>query len=348
MHTETLTPELVERVARHTTTREMEAEDWQKAVALNGLLATEKPAYVDAAQKLVDRSIATQTSAGQLTYGSLDYKPWVNRTELQSFKGQSDPAAVGQAVLDCYRKTGDETYRDAAKRQFEFFDDVERTAEGGIPHIRERTELWVDAIYMVCPFFARYGDLVDKAGFEEAVRQVRVQSKYLQDPHTGLFRHAWRECPNMYPSSTFWSRGNGWAAAGILDTLEWLPDDHEGRGDIESSFLSLAETALDLQDSSGYWHHILDDRTSPLEASGTLMFSYAFKRAYNIGLLDDDAYAAAARRGIDICCGVVDDEGAVHRIAEPPGGERMPLGVTSYGQGWFLLAASQFDDGSLA
>ena len=348
MSAETLTPELVNRVARYTTERDMEAEDWEKAVALNGLVATEKATYVDAARSLVDRSIATQTSAGQLTYGSLDYKPWIDRTELSSFKGQSDPAAVGHAVLDFYRKTDEAEYRDAARRQFEFFDDVERTEEGGIPHIRERTELWVDAIYMVCPFFARYGELVDEAGFDEAVQQIRLQSKYLQDPHTGLFRHAWRECPNMYPSSTFWSRGNGWAAAGMLDTLELLPEDHEGRADIESAFRELAAAALELQDDSGYWHHIIDDRTTPLEASGTLMFSYAFKRAYDAGVLEDEAYATAARRGIDICCGVVDEDGAVHRISEPPGGERMPLGVTSYGQGWFLLAASQFEDGKLA
>ncbi|WP_276298775.1 hypothetical protein [Haloarcula ordinaria] len=69
----------------------MEAEDWEKAVALNGLVATEKATYVDAARSLVDRSIATQTSAGQLTYGSLDYKPWIDRTELRLVQGAVRP-----------------------------------------------------------------------------------------------------------------------------------------------------------------------------------------------------------------------------------------------------------------
>ena len=344
MSTSTSTSDLVDRVVQHTINRDMEAEDWEKAVTLNGLLATGSPEHEQAAKELVDRSIATQTSAGQLTYGSLDYKPWVDRTDLPSFKGQSDPAAVGHAVLDFYRKTGDERYRTAAERQYEYFDDVERTEEGGIPHIRERKELWVDAIYMVCPFFARYGDMVDEAGFEEAVRQIRLQSKYLQDPHTGLFRHAWRERPNTFPSGTFWSRGNGWAAAGIADTLEFLPAGYDGRAELETTFREIVSEAVTLQDRSGYWHHILDDPTSPLEASGTLMFSYALKRGLEQGLIEGEDYFDAAKEGFEVCCDLVDEDGAVHRIAEPPGGERMPLGVTSYGQGWFLLAASQFDD----
>ena len=55
--------ELVTRVARHTAERDMEAEDWEKAVAINGLLATDREEFVAAAREFVDRSIETQTSA---------------------------------------------------------------------------------------------------------------------------------------------------------------------------------------------------------------------------------------------------------------------------------------------
>lgn len=67
---------VVERVANHTLERDMESETWQKAVALNGLLAV--GGYDDAVRRLVDRSIATQTSAGQFSYGSLDPKSWTD------------------------------------------------------------------------------------------------------------------------------------------------------------------------------------------------------------------------------------------------------------------------------
>jgi len=36
-------------------------------------------------------------------------------------------------------------------------------------------------------------------------------------------------------------------------------------------------------------------------------------------------------------------EREVGRVVGPPGGPSVPFAVTSYGQGWFLLAASKFD-----
>jgi unsaturated rhamnogalacturonyl hydrolase len=109
----------------------------------------------------------------------------------------------------------------------------------------------------------------------------------------------------------------------------------------------LRETAtslIELQDDSGFFHHILDTSTeerSPLETSGTCMFSYTFKRGVELGILDD-RFEESARRGIDVCTGVVSDDGAVRRVADKPGGPGAPLSVTSFGQGWFLLAASEF------
>jgi len=339
------TDALVERVVDATRERDMESEDWEKAVAINGLLATGSESAVDAATDLVDRSIETQTSDGQFSYGSLDYKSWVERTELSRFKGISDPAAIGHAVLDMYGRTGDERYLAAARKQYEFLQDIPRTADGGIPHHRGNRELWVDAVYMQCPFYARCGVHEDEAGYDEAIDQIRIHTRYLQEDRTGLFRHSWRESPDMYPSSTYWSRGNGWALAGIVDTLALLPDDREERQDLLDILETVAESVLELQDDSGYWHHILDDDESSLETSGTLMFAYAFSKAVDLGYLDSESYVEAAQRAFDVCKGLVTEDGDVTRVAKPPGGEKMPLGVTSYGQGWFLLAASQLGDG---
>lgn len=321
----------------------MEGEDWEKAVAINGLLATGEERFEDAARRLVDRSVQTQTSDGQFTYGSLDYKPWLEQAHIDSFKGISDPAAVGQGVLDFYDRTGDQRYLDAAERQYDFLKEAPTTEDGGITHRREDVELWVDSMYMQSPFFARYADAADEpAAYDDAVRQLVVCANHLQDPRTGLFRHAWKEQPDSYPSGTLWNRGNGWAAAGIVDTLELLPASHEGREDLIEIFEDLAEGTVTRQDESGFWHHLLDDPETSLETSGTLMFSYAFKKASDMGILDGDRFVEAARDGLDVCVPLVDDDGRVHRVSKPPGGPKMPMGVTSYGQGWFLLAAAQF------
>lgn len=204
-------------------------------------------------------------------------------------------------------------------------------------------ELWVDAVYMLSPFLARYGAVADEpAAIDDAARQILVQTKYLRDPHTGLYRHEWREQPNVFPEDTFWSRGNGWVAAGILDALEYVPEDHDDRDELVEIFTDLCAAVRPLQDASGYWHNILDDDQSALETSGTLMFAYAFREGIDRGLLDESEYDQAATDALEVTKGVVGDDGAVNRVVGPPGGPGVPFAVTSYGQGWFLLAASQF------
>ena len=343
-------PELESRVASRTVERDMESEDWTKAVAINGLLATDESQFVEAAQQLVDRSIETQTSEGYFSYGStdpipstiLDPEEW---PDYELGQWQCHGATIGQSVLEFYERTGDNDYLEAAHRQYDALCETVRTAEGGISYNSHIKELWVDSLYMIPPFLARYGGLTDtEAAVEEAVDHITIQAKYLQDEHTGLFRHIWREQPNTFPEDTFWSRGNGWAAAGIVDTLAILPEEHPDRDKLVGILLDLLEGIIELQDASGYWHNILDDPYSPLEASGTLMFSYVFEKARHLGFLKDGRYREAAKSGFDICTGIVDENGDVQRIAMPPGGPGVSLGVTSYGQGWFLLAANCLEE----
>jgi unsaturated rhamnogalacturonyl hydrolase len=333
--------ELVECVADYTLTRDMESEEWQKSVAVNGLLAIGEEEYIEAARRLIDRSIETQISTGQLSYGSLDPDVWEGHEGV--YQSQTDPASLGRGVLNFYERTSDEWYLKAARKEYEFLQNrAQRTVDDGIAHHKGDIELWVDTIYMICPFMARYGRVAqEREAYDDTAHQIKVQAKHLQDPHTDLFRHEWRETPDTYPESTYWSRGNGWAAAGILDTLEVLPDDHADRDRLVAIFRDLAGAVVEHQDTSGYWHNVLDDDQSPLETSGSLMFAYAFEKATDMGVLDDQRYVDAARRAMNVCKGVVDSRGRVRRVVGPPGGPDAPFAVTSYGQGWFLKAATQ-------
>jgi unsaturated rhamnogalacturonyl hydrolase len=71
------------------------------------------------------------------------------------------------------------------------------------------------------------------------------------------------------------------------------------------------------------------------------MFAYTIKRGVDLGVLDD-RFEASAERAMSVCKGVVSEEGAVRRVADKPGGPGAPLTVTSFGQGWFLMAANEF------
>lgn len=344
--------DLVDRVADYSLThhdpspwlgKDLESHDWEKGLLINGLLATER--RIEDARALVDRAIETQTAAGQFSYGSLDPKSldWDVPWQVDTYTSIADPLIPGHGVLDFFFRTGDDRYREAARRQYEFLQRIDRTAGGGIPQRREALELWVDALYMVCPFLARYGVAADEpAAFDDAVQQFRLQRRRLQAEETGLFRHNWRESPDSFIQSAFWSRGNGWVLTAIVDTLDYLPDDHDGRALLEDTFREVSTALLAYQDRTGFWHNVLDDRTSWLETSGTLMFAYAFDRGIEMRLLDDDKFAAPAREAMAACASVVDENGAVRRVAKVPGGPGAPPGVTLNGQGWFLIAASRF------
>jgi len=330
------TTELIDSVATNTANRDMLDEDWEKAPAVVGLLKT---GHFDAAKEIADVSVATQTSEGKLNFD--DPKPWLEGRS----RAQSESTAMGYAVLEMYDETGDDRYLDAAERQYEFLvEDAVRTEGGTIAFSTEPVALWVDTIWTVGNFLAKYGVVAeDTKAFDEAVLHIREQAKYLQDPHAGLFRHEWQEKPNTYPESTFWARGNGWAVAGLVDVLDFLPDDHPDRDELLDILQKLSEAVAELQDDSGFWHHIMDDEWSPLETSATLQFSYGFKKGSELGYLEDSRYADAAADGFAASKLVVNNEGEVRRVAVPPGGPDVPFGVASYGQGFFLLAASQFE-----
>ena len=57
------------------------------------------------------------------------------------------------------------------------------------------------------------------------------------DPKTGLFYHGWDESKTQNwanketgCSPNFWSRSIGWYAAAVVDVLDYMPAQFEGRG----------------------------------------------------------------------------------------------------------------------
>jgi len=318
----------------------MQGEDWEMALAIDGLIATGETEFLEAARSLIDRQIEVQGTEGTLGYD--DPKPWLD----DGATAQSESSALVNGCLEFYDRTGEDRYLEGASKQVEFLlEDASRLDDGTISFASEPIELWVDSIYLVAYPLARYGHEVgDDNALEEAIQHILAQEKLLQDPYEGLFRHEWRQTPNTYPESTFWLRGNGWAAAGILDMLEHVPENHDDRDPLVESFQRVCEAMKGLQDDSGFWHHIPDDPWTAKETSGTLQFAYTFHKGVEEGYLPEgEGYVDAAERAFDVSKGTVNEDGEVTRVAVPPGGPDVPLDVASYGQGWFLLAADQIE-----
>ena len=332
---------LVDRVLGHTVRMRVERLTWQKAPAMLGVLAWDRPQSVAVVRRWIDRAVETQTSAGLLNYSDVEEYGAGHVATLTPTAGV--PASLGTPLLEFYERTGEERYLEAAHRQWQALVDAPRTSEGGIWARMEGPELWIDWIYMTCPFMAKYGLVTGNSEpVDEAFRQFEVHVRHLVDPHTKLARHAWREVPDSYPQSTFWARGNGWLVVGAAMLGDLVPEHPRCAAALEVAREALVAMA-ERQDRSGYLRHILDDPDAKLESSSTLMFAYAAARMIEQGQLDA-GYREAALRAVRVVAGEVDDDGAVQGVAVPPGGPGVPFGSTPFGQGFFLLAVHALRD----
>jgi len=213
-----------------------------------------------------------------------------------------DTLQPGILVLFLYEQTGEEKYRKTAAYVRQAFDLIPKNAEGGFWHKkRYPDEMWVDGIYMGEPFLVKYGHLFgnDPACFETAVFQTTLCARHTQDPQTGLLRHAW-DCdrnaawadPQTGLSPEVWSRGMGWFAMALVDILEYLPVDHQGRQELLAMLQKVAAGLKATQDpATGLWYQVMDKGGQPdnwHETSGSGMFVYAIKAGMDAGNLDRD------------------------------------------------------------
>ncbi|HVZ43530.1 MAG TPA: glycoside hydrolase family 88 protein [Ramlibacter sp.] len=340
--------DFVERVARYSQQVNFRRyENWENGILADGLRATGQAACEAAAAKVYEHALQTQDSAGQLAFNLIVPGEAGNSVDRWSGKktitGATHSAVLGPGVLHLYRRLGNASHLDAARRQAEYLRQLPRTRNGGIAHREEGRELWVDSMWFVIPFLAEFGAMSGEAwALEDSALQIRAHAQKLRDAEIGLFRHIWCETPNFYPQSTFWSRGNGWVIASFVDAYPFFADKDPIRGELAALVRGMADALLPLQDASGFWRNTLDDRLTPMESSGTMMFAYALKKALDLGMLDGSAYRDAAFRAMRAACLAVNDEGGVEYVTLPPGGPGAKLGVAPYGQGWFLLAASRF------
>ena len=165
-------------------------------------------------------------------FGDYHHKRGIGATLKQ--RGYCGHWGPGFAMLMLYETTKDKRYLELAEEVSVFMmKKAERTADGGLSHFNGKPHLWVDTLDMCCPVFSNLARITKRSELQaEAVRQIEVFARHLQDPKTGLFYHMWDEKSGKRTPS-FWARGNGWVVmaftevlkndkAGLLAITEWL------------------------------------------------------------------------------------------------------------------------------
>jgi unsaturated rhamnogalacturonyl hydrolase len=213
-----------------------------------------------------------------------------------------------------------------------------------------RDTIWVDCTALDGPFLARLAATTgDAAWAERGVEILLGYARVLQEERSGLFFHGY-DVARHATSPVRWARGNGWALHGMVDTLEALPPDQPGAAELRTRLRRLVGALAALQDEGGLWPTVLDDPSSPLEASTAAFYASGVLKAGRLGLLETGAASTSARslveRALDAILRHARDDGGLEISSATPIGGRATyveqiLGVYPWGQGPLLLTFAE-------
>ena len=260
----------------------------------------------------------------------------------------ADHVAPGVVLLELHERLGEGAFLDDARALGRLLTSFP-VADGVAVHRRDlegwRDTVWVDCMALDAPFLVRLARATGEADMtDHAADALLGYARVLQDADTGLFVHGY-DVGTHQASPVRWGRGNGWALHGLVDALEALPPDHAAVPEARDRLARLLAALRDRQHASGRWTTVLDDPTSPLEASTAAFFASGALKARRLALLPaplagsleamiDRAVAAVAED-------VGADGGLVVSNATPVGTRATyvdrPSGVFPWGQGPLLL-----------
>ncbi|MDE6442229.1 MAG: glycoside hydrolase family 88 protein [Clostridia bacterium] len=176
---------------------------------------------------------------------------------------------------------------------------------GGNPP--KKYKLWLDGIYMLQPFLARYAERIgDSAQVEKIAGRIKWVCENMQAPN-GLYYHATNGGGDN--CNFFWLRALGWYGMAIADVAEPFAgkDDELSKHVIKVCSAALerfADGILKYQLKNGMWCNLADLPITPTnrdETSGTAMMVYCLLKGVRLGLLDSKYTQPAVKAFCGIC-----------------------------------------------
>ncbi|TCC96622.1 glycoside hydrolase family 88/105 protein [Pedobacter hiemivivus] len=175
--------------------------------------------------------------------------------------------------------------------------------------------VWADDLFMGVPFLLQMAEITgDRKYYDDASNQVLNFRKYLLDPATGLYKHAWFN-DKRQQSAAYWGRANGWVAWANAELLAKLPRTHPAYKQVLRNFRQEMKALIAYQDKNGFWHQVLDRPDSYEETSCTALFTIALARGVREGWLNA-AYKKNALAGWEAVKTKIDENGVVHGICQ--------------------------------
>jgi unsaturated rhamnogalacturonyl hydrolase len=264
----------------------------------------------------------------------------------------SDSIPNGRQLLKLYEVYKDEKYKFAAfnlRRQIAW---MPRNRAGGFWHkLKYPSQMWLDGLYMVEPFYAKYGSMFNEPqDFDDIIDQFVLMEKKARDTKTGLLYHGWDESKEQRwanlktgLSPEFWSRSMGWYLMALVDVLDYIPAKHPRRNKLIQILKRFSTAIVKFQDKTGVWWQITDKGNKEknyLESSATAMFVYGLAKAVRLKYVPK-TFLPAVQKGYQ---GMIkefvrtDKDGKYHYIQTVSGAG---LGGTPYRDGTYDYYVSE-------
>lgn len=192
-------------------------------------------------------------------------------------------------LFTLYQETKNKKYLLCLEKTAAKYRSFPKNSEGGFWHKSNYpNQMWLDGIYMAEPFIARYGaEYGDskanvpskKFCFNVAAYQIKLITKHVFNPKKGLAFHAWDASQTANwavnrpggVSPEVWSRGMGWYAMALVDTLEYLPQTHPGYKELNQTLKKVAAGLKKTQDrKTGLWFQVMD-KGAPKKTTGPIL-----------------------------------------------------------------------------
>ena len=226
------------------------------------------------------------------------YRPMVDENNSAYIPNgyHGDYTAVAMIPFELYRLRGDKRFLELGvemvKKQWEY-----TNPKDGLTW---QARWWIDDVYMIAAVDALATRVTgDMTWVRNGAYFTWVYCNKLQDK-TGLLPHT-----DKVPY--YWSRGVGWVAAGLVETLITLPEWNPLYALLMTDYKKLMKGLLSYQSENGLWRQLIDkgytfeEDGKTLEnwdeTSGTAMFVYSFIVGVKKGWLDEKTYGPAARKG---------------------------------------------------
>jgi len=209
--------------------------------------------------------------------------------------------------------------------------------------------LWLDDLFMAVPALAQMGKVTgEKKYFDDAVRQVLQFSDRMFNKEKGLFMHGWILGMDEHPQF-HWARANGWAVMTMVELLEVLPENYEGRAQVIDLLRKHIRGLANYQSAQGFWHQLIDRNETYLETSATAIYTYSIARAINRGYVDASVYGPMVCLAWNAVASKVNDKGQVEGTCvgtgmgfDPAFYSYRPVNVfAAHGYGPVLLAGAE-------